>query len=85
MTDKPHSAANPWTRAAIIYVVLALGVFAFPGGFVSWLDDRNASGWLTAPLALAQAIDKVSAAVGVKGIGQALRKRFATFAGEDEG
>ena len=47
MTGKPHSAANPFGRAAIIYVVLALAVFAFPGGFVSWLDDRNASGWLT--------------------------------------
>ena len=85
MIDKPHSAANPWVRAAIIYIVLALAVFAFPGGFVSWLDDRNASGWLTAPLAVARGIDRVSAAVGVKGIGQALRKHFATFAGEDEG
>ena len=84
MINKLHSAANPWKRAAVIYVVLALSVFAFPGGLVQWLDDRNASGWLTAPLAVARGIDSASAAAGVKGLGQALRKRFAAFAGEDQ-
>ena len=84
MTDKPHSAANPWTRAAIIYVVLALGVFAFPGGFVSWLDDRNADGWLSAPLALARGVDAASTALGVKQIGQRLRGWFAAAIGGED-
>ncbi len=83
MTEKPHSAENPWRRAAIIYVVLSLGVVAFPGGMVGWLDDHNDSGFLGAPLALARGVERVSAALGVEEVGQALRKRFAAFAGED--
>ncbi len=84
MTEKPHSAARAWRSAAIIYVVLALGVFAFPGGMVGWLDDHNDSGFLGAPLALARGVERVSAAVGVEEVGQALRKRFAAFDGEDQ-
>jgi hypothetical protein len=72
-------------RIVWIYAALALMAFAFPGGLVSWLDDRNGSGWLDAPLAVMRGVDAVSAAVGVKGIGQGLRKAFAAAVGEDEG
>ena len=72
-------------RIAWIYLILALVVFAFPGGLVSWLDDRNASGWLNAPLAVMRGVDALSAAVGVKAVGQRLRKEFAKAVGEDEG
>lgn len=83
-TSKPATASNPWTRALTVYVILALAVFAFPGGMVAWLDERNGGGWLEAPLALARAVDAVSAATGVKQLGEGLRKRFALWAGEEE-
>jgi hypothetical protein len=78
-------AASPWRRILIIYAILALALFAFPGGIVEWLDERNATGWLDAPLAIARAVDAASAAVGVKAVGQSLRKRFAAIVGDDEG
>ncbi len=80
--EKPSSSTSPWAWLRVIYAVLALTVFAFPGGMVDWLDERNASGWLTAPLALARGIDAASAAVGVKGVGEWLRARFAAAIGD---
>ncbi len=82
--DKPRSAESPWKRLGVIAFALAFGVFAFPGGMVDWLDNHNASGWLSAPLAITRGVDNVSAALGVKQVGQALRRQFAKFAGEDE-
>ena len=71
-------------RILMIYAILALAAFAFPGGVVAWLDERNASGWLSAPLSVARAMDAASNAIGVKGVGGSLRKRFADyFVGED--
>ena len=70
-------------RIFALYVILAVAVFAFPGGLVSWLDDRNRTGWLDAPLGLTRAIDAASAAVGVKPVGQRLRKAFAAAVGEE--
>lgn len=78
----PASGANPWLRAGVIYGVLALTAFCFSGGLVDWLDERNASGWLAAPLALARGVDAASAALGVKQVGQGLRKRFAALVGD---
>ena len=78
-------AASPWPRILIVYAILALALFAFPGGIVDWLDERNATGWLDAPLAIARGVDAASAAVGVKAVGQSLRKRFAAIIGDDEG
>ena len=72
-------------RTLWIYAVFALILFAFPGGLVSWLDDRNQSGWLTAPLAVMRGVDAASAAVGVKAVGQWLRRGFAAAVGEEEG
>ena len=72
-------------RIAATYIILAIAVFAFPGGLISWLDDRNRSGWLDAPLAVMRGVDAVSSAVGVKATGQRLRKGFARAIGEDEG
>ena len=83
-TQKPASATSPWGWARVIYAVLALTVFCFPGGLVDWLDERNESGWLAAPLALARSVDAVSAAVGVKAVGQGLRKAFADAIGEGD-
>ena len=80
------TAASPLGRRLVAtYLILALAVFAFPGGLVSWLDDHNASGWLDAPLAVMRGVDAASSAVGVKQIGQRLRKRFAAAIGDDEG
>ena len=77
---------TPLTRRIVaVYIVLAVAEFAFPGGLVSWLDDRNRTGWLDAPLSAARAIDAASAALGVKGIGQRLRGAFASAIGEDAG
>jgi hypothetical protein len=70
-------------RIFATYVILALAVFAFPGGLVSWLDDRNRTGWLDAPLAIMRGVDAASAALGVKAVGQRLRKGFAGAIGED--
>jgi hypothetical protein len=72
-------------RISATYLILAIAVFAFPGGLVSWLDDRNRSGWLDAPLAVMHGVDAVSSALGVKAVGQRLRKGFAGLIGEDEG
>ena len=80
----PQAKATPWSWARVIYAVFALVVFCFPGGMVDWLDERNASGWLAAPLAGARASDAVSAAVGTKAVGEALRGRFAAWV-EDSG
>jgi hypothetical protein len=85
MPPKPKTSANPWKRGLVIAAILAAGAFAFPGGMVDWLDERNASGWLGAPLAVARGVDAVSGAVGVKQAGQALRRAFAAWVGADEG
>ncbi len=79
---KPPSSTSPWTWLRVLYAVLALTVFAFPGGMVDWLDERNASGWLSGPLAVARGIDAASAAVGVKGVGEQLRRWFAAVIGD---
>ena len=79
---KPPSATSPWAWLRVLYAVLALTVFAFPGGMVDWLDERNASGWLLGPLAFARGIDAASAAVGVKGAGEQLRRWFAAVIGD---
>jgi hypothetical protein len=71
-------------RVATVYAILALAVFAFPGGWVDWLEERNGGGWLEAPLALARGIEAVSGAVGVKRAGEALRRRFAAIVGEGD-
>jgi hypothetical protein len=83
-TPKPASATSPWSWTRVIYAVLALTAFCFPGGLVDWLDERNSAGWLAAPLAIARGVDAVSAAAGVKGVGQNLRKWFAAAVGESD-
>ncbi len=83
MIDRP--AANPWKWTLIVFVLLAAAGFAFPGAVVDWLDERNSTGWLSAPLAVARGVDAASAAVGVKGLGQGLRSRFAALIGDDQG
>ena len=71
-------------RLVAVYAILAVGVFVFPGGLESWLDDRNASGWLTAPLAIVRGVGSVSAALGVRTVAERLRKGFAHAVGDDE-
>ncbi len=84
MIDKPKSIASPWRRTAVIYAILALGAFAFPGGIVGWLDERNGTGRLAAPLALARGVETISGAIGLKFIGAALRERFQAFVGDTD-
>ena len=79
---KPPSSTSPWAWLRVIFVVLGLTMFAFPGGMVDWLDERNTSGWLSGPLAFARRIDAASAAVGLKGAGQWLRGKFAAAIGD---
>ena len=83
MPNSARSRSRPWPRVALIFGVLALTVFAFPRGFVSWLEERNGSGWLAAPLGVARGVEAVSAALGVEAVGEDLRKRFAAWIGED--
>jgi len=83
-SSRPPSVTSPWAWARLIYAILALGVFCFPGGLVDWLDERNATGWLSAPLALARGVDAVSSAVGVKQVGESLRARFAAAVGDTD-
>lgn len=71
-------------RIFAVYAILALGVFAFPGGLVSWLDDRNANNRLAAPLAVMRGIDAASAALGVKAVGEKLRAGFRSLIGDDD-
>ena len=80
----PPSQISPWAWLRVLYGVLALAAFAFPGGMVDWLDERNTDGWLAAPLALARGVDAASAAIGVKEVGQALRKRFTALIGDSD-
>jgi hypothetical protein len=82
---KPPSSASPWAWLRVLYAVLALAAFAFPGGMVDWLDERNADGWLAAPLAIARGVDAASAAIGVKQVGQGLRNWFAAAVGNSDG
>jgi hypothetical protein len=80
----PPSPTSPWAWLRVLYAVLAIAAFAFPGGLVEWLDERNTDGWLSAPLALARGVDAVSAAVGVKAVGQTLRGWFAAAIGDPD-
>ncbi len=72
-------------RLLAVYAILAISVFAFPGGLEGWLDDRNGSGWLNAPLGVMRGVDAVSTALGVKAIGQRLRGGFRNMVGGDDG
>jgi len=81
LPQRPVSATSPWSWARAIYAVLALTAFCFPGGMLDWLDERNAGGWLAAPLALARGLDAASAALGAKEVGEGLRKWFAQAVG----
>lgn len=85
MSNSPRSRARsrPWPRVALIVAVLAVADFAFPRGFVAWLEERNGSGWLSAPLGLARGVEAASAALGVESVGETLRRRFAAAIGDD--
>ena len=80
---RPASAPYARRRILTIYAILAVAALAFPGGLVDWLDERNVSGWLSAPLAFARGVDAVSSAIGVKQVGQGLRKRFSALVGDE--
>jgi hypothetical protein len=67
-----------------IYAILALAVFAFPAGLRDWLEERNGSGNLWLPLAIARGIEAASQAIGVKQVGEGLRQRFQQVIGDKE-
>ena len=71
-------------RLFAVYAILAITVFAFPGGLTDWLDDHNHTGWLDAPLAAMRVVDAASAAVGVKAVGERLRTQFRSAIGDGE-
>jgi len=79
-----NRVANPWVRFGVVLIILFAGNFAFPGGLVGWLDERNESGWLSAPLAVARGVDAVSSALHVKQVGPGLRKAFGDWVGAEE-
>ena len=84
MPPGPAKPSSPRRWIIAITAILALTAFAFPAGLRDWLDERNASGWLDAPLAAARQIEAASDAIGLAPIGAALRKRFALLVGEPD-
>ena len=77
-------ASSPKRWIATIFAILALTAFAFPAGLRDWLEERNASGYLAVPLAIARQIEAASNALGVAPVGAELRHRFARLIGEPE-
>lgn len=74
---------GPFYWAIVIYASLSLAAFAFPDGLVDWLEERNGESWVAAPLAIANAIDFASTAVGVKFVGLYARRVFAAQLDEE--
>jgi hypothetical protein len=78
-------AANSLRRWIVtIYAILALTEFAFPAGLRDWLEERDVGGRLWLPLAIARRIEAASQAVGVKPVGEDLRRRFQQLIGNEE-
>ncbi len=73
------------SRILVVYAILFLAWFAFPGGVIAWMDDHNRSGWLDAPRAFAGALDSASSAIGVKQVGEKLRATLAVWLEGDQG
>ena len=71
-------------RLFTVFLILAIIVFAFPGGLKGWLDEYNRSGWLDAPVAVMRAVDAASTALGAKAVGQHLRGTFRKMVGGDD-
>ena len=82
-TSQPTRIANPWVRLGVMLGILLAASFAFPGGMTDWLDERNESGWLSAPLAVARGVEIVSSALRVKQVGQGLRRAFGDWVGAE--
>lgn len=83
--ENPDAAEHsPRRWIAVIYAILALTAFAFPGGLTSWLEDRNVNNRLWLPLIVARQVEAASNAVGVGRIGAELRRRFADLIGGDD-
>ena len=80
----PTAANNIRRWMLTIYAILALAAFAFPAGLRDWLEERNGSGRLWLPLAVARGIEAASQAVGVAQVGQGLRQRFQQLIGDDK-
>ena len=80
----PVSANRPLRWMVVIYAILALAAFAFPAGLRDWLEERDAGGRLWLPLAIARQIDRASTAVGVKAVGEDLRRRFGKLVGGED-
>jgi hypothetical protein len=68
---------SPWDWGVVIYSVLALAVFSFPGGVLKFMEERSGDSLLSAPTQLMRAIDHASAAIGLSEVGAELRGAFA--------
>ena len=78
------AAASPMRWIATVFAILALTAFAFPAGLRDWLEERNASGTLAMPLAIARQIEAAATALGVAPVSADLRRRGARLIGEPD-
>jgi len=81
---KQRKVDNSRDWAVVIYSVLGLALFAFPGGVLDSLEDRNADGFLWAPILIVKTIDELSNAVGLSVVSADLRRAFATQVDQDQ-
>ena len=81
----PRPRRARWRRILIIYAILGLAWFAFPGGLVDWLDERNATGWLDRAARARARHRRGFGGNRREGRRASLRKRFAAIIGDDEG
>jgi hypothetical protein len=81
MKQRTFDSPSDW--AVVIYGVLGLAVFCFPGGVLDFLEERNGGGWLTNAVQLMRAVDSASAAIGLSEVGAKLRGTFAAQVKQD--
>ncbi|HTZ66884.1 MAG TPA: hypothetical protein VMB83_05340, partial [Roseiarcus sp.] len=62
---KQRTCDTPRDWAVVVYSVLGLAVFCFPGGVLDFLEERNGGGWLAAPVQVMRAFDRASGAIGL--------------------
>jgi hypothetical protein len=81
---KQRTLDTPKDWAIVIYTVLGLAVICFPGGVLDFLEEHQSDYFLSAPIELMKAIDRVSAAIGLSKVGAELRGAFAALVEPDE-
>jgi len=83
-TQPPGTARSPWRAIAVVVMVLALMLFAFPTAVVDWVSERCPEGPVCeAALAAAGVIEEASYAIGLAPAAQDLRDTVRGFLGID--